>query len=111
MVAAVGSGVAYNLVRMLRDHDHALVVVFYFPLVTVPVIGVYTALHWYWRPALQWVLLLLVGLTTTGAQIYLTRALHLDRAASVSIYNYLGIPLAIAVGSLRASPSRWARGC
>ena len=100
LVAAVGSGVAYNLVRMLRDHDHALVVVFYFPLVTVPVIGVYTAFHWYWPSALQWVLLLLVGLTTTGAQIYMTRALHLDRAASISSDNYLGIPLAIAVGWL-----------
>ncbi len=101
--AAASAGLAYNLVRMLKDHDHPLVVVFYFPLVTVPVIGAYTLGHWTWPTALQWLLLLIVGLSTTGAQVYLTRAFQLDRASNISIFNYLGIVLAIFVGWLAFS--------
>jgi hypothetical protein len=30
------SGLAYSVVRKLRDTDHPIVVVFYFPLVSLP---------------------------------------------------------------------------
>ena len=46
LTAAAFAGLAYNLVRMLKDTDHALVVVFYFPLVTVPLVGAYSFTHW-----------------------------------------------------------------
>ncbi|MEZ4749283.1 MAG: DMT family transporter [Bdellovibrionota bacterium] len=46
VLSAACAGMAYTLVRKLRESDTALVVVFYFPLVTVPLVGPYTLTHW-----------------------------------------------------------------
>ncbi len=100
MAAAFFAGLAYNLVRMLKDHDHPLVVVFYFPVVTVPLVGAYTLTHWVWPDPGQLALLLGVGLATTASQVYLTRAFQADRASRVSIINYLGVVLALVIGWL-----------
>lgn len=98
LVAAAFAGLAYNLVRMLRDSDHALVVVLYFPLVTVPLVGGYTLSHWVWPGLLELALLLAVGLATTAAQVYMTRAFQRERASRVSIIYYLGIVVAMILG-------------
>jgi drug/metabolite transporter (DMT)-like permease len=74
------------------------VVVFYFPLVTVPVVGAYTAFNWVTPQSYDWLILLFIGLTTTVAQIFLTKAFHVDKASNIGIFNYLGIIYAILIG-------------
>jgi len=100
VAAAVGSGFAYNFIRKLKDHDHPLVVVFYFPLVTVPLIGVYTATHWVSPKPLEWLILILIGLVVTVAQIFMTKGYQLERASNVSNFNYLGVVFALGFGFL-----------
>lgn len=96
--AAVGSGIAYNIIRKVRNDDHHLVVVFYFPLVTVPIIGTYTAFNWVMPGPVDWIVLLIIGICVTIAQIYMTRAYQAERAANVSNFNYLGVVFALAFG-------------
>lgn len=98
--AAFLAGLAYNYVRKLKDTDHYLVVVFYFPLVTVPVVGTYTLFNWVVPSASDLVVLLFIGLTTTAAQIYMTKAYHAEKAANITIFNYLGVVYAIFIGLL-----------
>lgn len=98
VTAAFASGVAYNIIRKVRNDDHHLVVVFYFPLVTVPIIGTYTALHWVMPSPVDWVVLLVIGICVTIAQIYMTRAYQAERAANISNFNYLGVVFALAFG-------------
>lgn len=98
ILAAVGSGFAYNFVRKLKDYDHPLVVVFYFPLVTVPLVGTYTLTHWTQPNLTEWIILILIGLSTTIAQIFMTKAYQLERASNVMIFNYLGTVYAIIIG-------------
>lgn len=98
IAAAVGSATAYNFIRKLKDYDHPLVVVFYFPLVTVPLVGVYTLTHWVKPTGLEWAILIAIGLVTTAAQIYMTKAYQVDRASNISNYNYLGTVYAIIIG-------------
>ena len=43
-------------------------------------------------------MLLAVGLATTAAQVYMTRAFQRERASQVSIVYYLGIVLAMILG-------------
>lgn len=100
IVAAIGSGFAYNFIRMLRGHDDPLVVVFYFPLVTVPVVGSYTLFHWVSPNLQEWVMLILIGLLVTVAQVFMTIAYQAEKAANVSNFNYLGIVFAMIFGSL-----------
>jgi len=98
ITAAVFSATAYNFIRKLKDFDHPLVVVFYFPLVTVPIVGCYTLFHWVTPTWSELLILILIGLATTAAQIYLTKAYQTDRASNISIFNYLGTIFAILIG-------------
>jgi len=98
VTAAICSGFAYNYIRKLKESDHPLVVVLYFPLVTVPVVGTYTIFHWVQPQFMEWMILLAIGLATTFAQIYMTKAYQLEKAANVSNFNYLGSVYALIVG-------------
>jgi len=96
--AAVCSGLAYNFIRKLKVYDHPLVVVFYFPLVTVPIVGLYTFTHWVNPSPEEWIIMILIGLATTVAQVFMTKAYQVDKAANISNYNYLGTVYAIIIG-------------
>ncbi len=98
ITSAFCSGLAYNFIRKVKDTDDALVVVFYFPLVTVPVAGGYAAFNWVMPHGTDWLLLLMIGLGTTIAQIFMTRAYQADRASNISNFNYLGSVYAIILG-------------
>jgi len=98
VTAAVFSALAYNFIRKLKDYDHPLVVVFYFPMVTVPLVGLYTVFNWVTPVGYDWLILLAIGLATTVAQIFMTKAYQADRAANISNFNYLGSVYAIIIG-------------
>jgi drug/metabolite transporter (DMT)-like permease len=93
---------AYAVVRTLRDTEHPLVIVFYFPLVatigSVPTAG-FTDMQW---PTLyEWVLLIGgVGLTAQIAQVLLTNGLHKERAGRAMAMTYLQIVFAAVWGML-----------
>ena len=98
LIALAGSfisALAYNMVRKLKDTEHSMVVVFYFPLVAVPFTGVYTVFNFVMPIAYDWLLLLMIGISTQLAQIYMTKSLQMEKIAKVSIVRYLTIVYAI----------------
>ncbi len=77
-------------VREASKTEHALVIVFYFPLVTVPA----TAPFWsgFVMPqGWQWLVLLGVGVSTLLGQVFLTRGLSLEPAARAMTIGYTQI--------------------
>jgi drug/metabolite transporter (DMT)-like permease len=98
MISVIASAVAYNLVRKLKDFDHELIVVLYFPLVTIPIVGPYAILHWVWPSPRDWIYILVIGVFTQLAQVLMTMAYHRERASDVAIYNYLGILVSLIIG-------------
>lgn len=96
--AAVCSGLAYNFVRQLKDTDHHLVVVLYFPMVAVPIAGGISVAFWVTPSLLDWAILLGIGIVVTIAQIYMTKGYQADRAANVSNFNYLGVVYGLVLG-------------
>lgn len=98
IVSAMFSGLAYNSVRILRDSDHPLVVVFYFPLVALPFSAGACLFRWVTPVGTDWIWLLLVGVLTQIAQVNLTYALQQERLAQISGLNYLGIVYALIFG-------------
>lgn len=95
LAGSILSALAYNMIRKLKDTDHPMVVIFYFPLVAVPFTGAYTAFHFVMPTPNEWFILLLIGLCTQFAQIYMTKALQMEKIAKVSIVRYLTIIYAI----------------
>ncbi len=91
-------GLAYNCVRKLSSSEHPLVIMFYFPLLCLPVSGLWIIFGWVMPQGLEWVYLAMVGLTSQIAQYYLTRAYQIAEIATVSIVNYTSIIYTIALG-------------
>jgi drug/metabolite transporter (DMT)-like permease len=96
--SAMFSGLAYNAVRKLKDSDHPLVVVFYFPLVALPVSTIACYFIWVMPEGIEWLWLILIGVFTQIAQVNLTYALQNERMASISGLNYVGIIYALLFG-------------
>ena len=99
ILSAACSGVAYNLVRRLKEREHPLVVILYFQLVGVAAGFVFIMSNWT-TPAnvWEWVCLLMCGLLSQAGQICLTKSLQTERVAQVSILNYTGVIYAFAFG-------------
>ncbi|MEN8139372.1 MAG: DMT family transporter [Bacteroidota bacterium] len=95
ILSALFSGFAYNAIRKLRDSDHPVVIVFYFPLIATPVTLVWSYFEWVNPIGWEWGLLILIGIFTQIAQIYMTKALAQAEANVVSIMKYIGIVYAL----------------
>ena len=98
IVAAVGSGAAYTIIRKLNYSEHPLVIVLYFPLVTLPLTGVYSAFHWVMPSGWDWAFLLGVGILTQFAQYFMTKAYQAEEVSKVANLNYLSIIYALSFG-------------
>lgn len=100
IISAMFSGLAYNFIRKLKDYDDPLTVVFYFPLVSIPVVLPFLFNTWIWPTAIEWATLIMVGVFTQVAQISMTKAYQLEKASDITIYKYTGIIFAISYGIL-----------
>ncbi len=98
--SALMSGFAYSCIRKVNQSDHALVIVFYFPLVTLPFVTPYSLTHWTAPNITDWLLLIATGIFTQFGQYFMTKAYQLERVANVSILTYLGTLYALAIGYL-----------
>ncbi len=98
---AVFSAFAYNTIRRLKGIENPNVVVFYFPLVTLPLSLLYPAfVNDAWRMPIQneWFWLLVTGVATQIGQFFMTRAYQEDATSRVSAISYAGVIWATAVG-------------
>lgn len=98
LVAAVGSGLAYTIIRKLNQREHPLVIVLYFPLVTTPVVGLYSAFHWVMPQGWDWAYLLGIGTFTQFAQYFMTKAYQAEEVSKVANLKYLSIIYALSFG-------------
>jgi drug/metabolite transporter (DMT)-like permease len=96
--AAFFSGIAYNIIRKLKTAEHPLVIVFYFPLITIPIVGIYSIFNWVQPSGWDWVILLCIGIFTQVAQYYMTKAYQADEISKVASINYISILYALGYG-------------
>ena len=96
--AALFAGIAYNMIARSKGSEHPLVVIFYFPLLTIPVVGIYTLFDWKTPIGIDWLYLLLIGICTQVAQYYMTLSYHSANLAKVASLNYLGVLYALGFG-------------
>lgn len=98
IASAVFSAMAYNMIRLMRDSDHPLIVVLYFPLVSLLISAPLLLLGWTWPTFIQWVWLILVGIFAQLGQIFMTRAFHMEKATLIGSLNYLGVVFGLGFG-------------
>lgn len=93
--SALSSAVAYNAIRKLKDTDNAVVVVFYFPLIAIPIMLVFSLFIWVTPIGIEWLLLLAMGVLTQIAQVNMTKAYQTAPISKVAPIKYLGVLLAL----------------
>lgn len=94
--SAIFSGLAYNMIRLVRYSDEAVVVVFYFPLVALPLMAIFNLFYWETPIGWEWPLLLLMGVLTQFAQINMTKALQSTTLNKIAGFKYFGLVFAIS---------------
>ena len=98
IAGALAAGMAYNSIRKLKDSEHPLVIIFYFPLVTVPITGIYLAFNWITPDLYELLILIGIGVCTQFAQYFLTKAYQADTLSKIASIQYIGIIFALLAG-------------
>lgn len=99
VIAALFSGVAYNLVRRLRNTEHPMTVVLHFQFFGTLAGLIFLFLYgWSYPGLIEWVFLIAIGIASQLGQVYLTKALQREAASSVVIASYTGLIYAIVFG-------------
>lgn len=96
--AALFAALAYNMIRLLKGKAPPLLVVFYLPLISIPVSIYPTFKNWVWLNTKQWILIFALCLLALAAQLTLTLAYQKTKAHYISHINYLGLPLGVLWG-------------
>ena len=98
LVGAFGSACAYVMVRKLSQTEDSSVIIFYFPLVALPIALALLGDGFILPDAQGLLLLLLVGLFTQIGQIGLTKAMAVEAAGKASAYAYFQVLFSAALG-------------
>jgi drug/metabolite transporter (DMT)-like permease len=109
LAGAFGSSVAYVLVRRLSRHEDASVIIFYFPLIALPLSVLMLGDQFVMPSAEALVLLLLVGIFTQIGQLGLTHAMRHESAGKAAAYSYAQVIFAVLLGwaVFGEMPSLW----
>lgn len=100
IVAAFGSAVAYFAIVKLKPTDTPMHIVLYFPMLALPITGVWCLFDFVMPQGIEWIVLLLIGIFTQMAQIAMTKAFHTESASAIVPFQYLGAIYAFILGIL-----------
>ena len=109
LLGAFGSAVAYVLVRKLNETEDASVIIFYFPLIALPISIGLLGNDFVMPDIWTCFILVLVGIFTQVGQIGLTKAMKTEAAGRATAFSYLQVVFAVLLGWMifGESPDLW----
>lgn len=96
--AALFSAGAYTSIRRMKDLEHPLVIVMFFPLVTIPIVTPLVAYDWVMPIDWDWLVLIAIGLLTQFAQVSMTKGYQMEEVARASSVTYSGVIYGLVFG-------------
>jgi drug/metabolite transporter (DMT)-like permease len=100
LVGAAGSSVAYVIVRQLSRTEDSSVIIFYFPMIALPLSLVLLGRDFVMPSFNILILLILVGVFTQAGQVGLTKAMQTLNAGVASAYSYIQVVFSVLLGWL-----------
>ncbi len=98
LAAAICFAVSHVATKSLSTSDSATSILLYMCLVQLP-IGFFLSLsNWVWPVGLQWLWLLVIGLTALSAHYCMVRAMQYAEVTTVVTLDFLRLPLIALVG-------------
>lgn len=109
LCGAFGSSIAYVIVRKLSQTEDSSVIIFYFPLVALPISTLLIWDNFVWPSLFLTIMLVLVGIFTQIGQYGLTKAMQTQAAGKASAYSYVQIVFSALLGVwvFNEIPSFW----
>ncbi len=98
ITSAFFSGLAYNMIRKTSTTEHPMVVVFYFPLVALPVALIGTCFDFIMPTTTDWIFLIMSGIFSQLGQTFMTIALQKEKASGIVNLQYAGMIFSLALG-------------
>lgn len=98
VLGAFGSAVAYVIVKKLTKTDDSSVIIFYFPLVALPISIIMLGDDFVMPSLTALGILILVGIFTQVGQVGLTKALHCADANKATAYAYVQVLFSVFIG-------------
>ncbi|WP_198559922.1 DMT family transporter [Colwellia sp. 12G3] len=98
VLGAFGSAVAYIIIKKLTKTDDSSVIIFYFPLVALPISMIMLGSDFVMPSLAATGLLILVGIFTQVGQVGLTKALHSADANKATAYAYVQVLFSVFIG-------------
>ncbi|MCG8333791.1 MAG: DMT family transporter [Proteobacteria bacterium] len=98
LLGALGSAVAYVFVRRLSETEDPSVIIFYFPIIALPVSVLLLGDDFVMPSSSTWIWLILVGIFTQVGQIGLTKAMQTEKAGKAMAYSYVQIVFSALLG-------------
>lgn len=96
--AAFFTALAHFMVRRLRDTEAQSVIIFYFPLVSIPIVLVPTIYYWVSPNVWDCIIMLGIGGISQVGQVFLTRAYRVEEIGNIAGLYYVGLLLALGYG-------------
>ncbi len=100
LAGAFLTALAYISVRKLSKYEHPLIIVHYFPLVSIPITIPFLFVQGVLPIGIEWIWLLGVGLFTQLGQLWITEGLRILPAAQASSINYIQVIFSAVWGIL-----------
>ncbi|KGJ88985.1 protein of unknown function DUF6 transmembrane [Colwellia psychrerythraea] len=98
VLGAFGSAVAYIIIKKLTKTDDSSVIIFYFPLVALPISMIMLGSDFVVPSLAATGLLILIGIFTQVGQVGLTKALNSADASKATAYSYVQVLFSVFIG-------------
>jgi drug/metabolite transporter (DMT)-like permease len=96
---AILTGLSYVMVKKASNlKESPYVIMFYFPLFTVPLSMLFLTDNWVMPSTLIWAYLIVVGISSQFGQIFLTYGYELLPASRAAMTSYLQVPFSVIAG-------------
>ncbi|WP_413701474.1 DMT family transporter [Psychromonas sp. KJ10-10] len=109
LLGALGSAIAYVIVKRLSKSEDSSVIIFYFPLIALPFSLILLGNDFVMPNLEAFFLLLFVGIFTQVGQVGLTKAMQSEVATKVTAFSYVQVVFSIFFGFIifNEVPSSW----
>ena len=97
---SLSAAFAYSIIRYLRDKEHSLVLMIYFPMIAFPIGGLISIFNWVQPNLIDLFLLILIGVFTQFAQYFMTKAFQSEKVSKVSIVSYSELVFVLLIGNI-----------
>ena len=100
LASAICYAISHTTTKSLSSSESAVSILFYMCLIQLPIGLLLSISSWVWPAGLQWVWLLVVGLTALSAHYCMVNAMRYAEASTIVTLDFLRLPLIALVGVL-----------